>query len=267
MRLAWAFFKRDATIALSYRASFAVQLLGNLLILGIFYFIGKTVANHPLPALAKYGGSFLAFALIGIALTDCVGVSITIFANQIRDGQTTGTLEATLMSPARLSVILVDSSLWAYFFSAIRFLLYLAVGSVLYGVSMRQANIPSAAIIFLLTILCFMGIGILWASVIMIVKRGSAILMTVGFITIIVSGALFPTAVLPHWMQVIGSFIPLTPALDGMRLALLKGFTPTLLANRMAELGIFAVLSLGVGLTAFEWAVKAAMRSGSLTEY
>ena len=34
MNLAWAFFKRDAITAVSYRVSFAVQLLGNLLVLG-----------------------------------------------------------------------------------------------------------------------------------------------------------------------------------------------------------------------------------------
>lgn len=84
MRLAWAFFKRDALIATSYRTAFAVQLLGNIVILGVFYFVGRTLRGAEIPALARYGGSYLAFLLIGVALTDCVGVSLTTFAKQIR---------------------------------------------------------------------------------------------------------------------------------------------------------------------------------------
>src|SRR5262245_1270689 len=116
-RVAWEFFRRDATIALSYRFSFLVQLLGNFLVLGLFYFIGKTVGPQKIPALEPFGGSFLAFLLIGIALGDSVGVSLTTFAAQIREGQLTGTLEATLMSAVPLPLILLFSSLWNYFFS------------------------------------------------------------------------------------------------------------------------------------------------------
>src|SRR5579864_6355493 len=109
MRLAWAFFKRDATIALSYRVSFVVQFIGKLAVLALFFFLSKTVGDKPLPILSKYGGDFLAFILIGVSLSDCVLVSLTSFANQIREAQTTGTLEATLMSPVRLPVILLYS--------------------------------------------------------------------------------------------------------------------------------------------------------------
>ncbi len=107
MKLARAFFKRDAAIALSYRAAFLAQFLGNLLLLVMLYYVGNTVGPRSLPALEKYGGNFLAFVLIGVALTDCVMVSLASFAAQVREAQTTGTLEATLMSPVRLSVILV----------------------------------------------------------------------------------------------------------------------------------------------------------------
>ena len=41
MRLAWAFFKRDASIALSYRVSFVVQFIGKLAVLALFFFLSK----------------------------------------------------------------------------------------------------------------------------------------------------------------------------------------------------------------------------------
>ncbi len=267
MRLAWAFFKRDAKIALSYRVAFSVELLGTLFILGIFYYIGKTLGGKSIPALEPYGGNFMAFLLIGVAFTDCIGVSLTTFAAQIREGQTTGTLEVTLMSPVKLYVILIYSSLWNYFLSAVRFLLYLAMGSVLYDVSLRQANVLSASIIFVLTVMCFMGLGILWASVIMVIKRGESLIALMSYIVILLSGVLFPSSVLPHWLQGLSVYIPLTHALSGMRLALLQGQSVGELAQVLFVLSFFALLSLAAGIAAFNMSVNMTKRYGTLSQY
>jgi ABC-2 type transport system permease protein len=267
MRLAWAFFKRDAITTVSYRIAFAVQLLGNILILGLIYFIGKSLGPQQAEAFKAYGGSFLGFLLIGIALTDCAGVSLTTFAREIRDGQVSGTLEATLMSPVRLPIILVYSSLWNYCFSAFRFILYLAVGSVLYGVSLGKANVLSAVTLFILTIMCFMGIGILWSSIVMVVKRGDAIITSFGYVVLLLGGVLFPSTALPGWLQKAAELIPLKHALEGMRLALLAGADLKALAPVLLKLAVFAAVLLPGGLFAFSLAVQAAKRNGSLTEF
>ena len=267
MRLAWAFLKRDAAIALSYRVSFVAQLGGNLLILGLFYYVGKTLGNQPLPALARYGGNLMAFLLIGIALTDCVGVSLVSFASQIREAQTTGTLEATFISPVRLPVILIYSSLWNYVMAGFRFLLYLGIGSVLYGVDMSHMNAPAALIIFLLTVFCFMGIGILWAGIVMLVKRGESLMTVAASVVLLVSGVLYPVSMLPPWMQRISVAVPLTHALEGMRFALLQGQGVVQLAGVIGTLTAFAVVLMTVGVYGFNLSVLAAKHTGSLTQY
>lgn len=267
MRLAWEFFKRDAITAVSYRASFTVQLLGNLLVLGVFYYIGKTIGDANIPALADYGGSYLAFMLIGIALADCVGVSLTTFGKQIREGQLTGALEATLMSPVGLPRILIYSSLWGYFMSGIRFLLYLLLGAILYGVNMNDANILSATVVFVATVVCFAGVGMGWASVIMLVKRGESIMTVLGYLVILLSGVLFPVAVLPDWLKWIADLVPLTYALEGMRFALLQGHSLDQLAPQLITLLVFSVILITLGMGAFNMAVRVAKRTGSLTEY
>ncbi len=267
MRLAWAFFLRDAKIAMSYRVSFLVSLVGNLLILAVFYFIGKTVGFEKLPALQSYGGSLLAFLLIGIALTDCVGVSLTGFATQIREGQMTGTLEITLLSPVSLPLILIYSSLWGYFFSAVRLILYLIFGSLLYGVDMTHANLPAAMVIFALTVFSFMGAGILWAAAVLLIKRGESIMTVISYVVILLSGVLFPSNVLPSWLQGFAQLSPLTHALSGMRLALLKGVGLAELMPTVGILCLFSVVLMGVGITGFQYAVELSRRAGSLAEY
>ena len=265
--LARAFFLRDARIQMSYRISFAAQLAGNIVIIGIFYFIGKMMGDRPLATLDAYGGSFLAFLLIGIALTDCVGVSLFSFAAQIREGQTTGTLEASLMSPVTLSAILIYSSLWNYFMSAVRFLLYLLLGGLLYGADLSRANIPAAILVFLLTVFSFMGIGILWAGVLLIIKRGESLITLAGTLVMLTSGVLFPTSALPEWLRLLAQASPLTHSLEGMRLALLRGASFEQLSGTLAYLSLFAAVLLTIGLTSFSWSVDYTKRTGSLTQY
>lgn len=267
MRLAWAFFSRDARIAFSYRAAFFMQFVGNAVLVALVYYVGKALGSQSIPALARYGGSFLAYVLIGVALTDCVLVSLMSFASQIRESQTTGTLEATLMSPASLTSILIYSSLWNYFLSAVRFLLYLALGGLVFGVQLGKGNLPAALVVFLLTVLCFMGMGILWAGIVLMVKRGEGIISVISYLVMFATGVFFPVALLPHWLQVFGSFIPLTYALDGMRFALLQGATLGDLSPILMKLSLFAVILLGGAILGFNAAVNAARHSGSLTQY
>jgi len=267
MKLPWAFFKRDAAIAYSYRAAFFAQFIGNIILLVILYYVGKTVGPQQLPVLSRYGGSFLAFLLIGVALTDCVSVSLASFAAQIREAQTTGTLEATLMSPVRLSAILIYSSLWNYFLSAVRFVLYLVVGAALYGIHLDQANLLSAAVIFILTVLCFMGIGIMWAGIVLLIKRGEAIMGAMGVSFLLLCGVLFPPSLLPGWVQTLAAFIPLTAALEGMRFALLRGYGVQALAGIIMQLVGFAVVVLAVGISGFNLAVRLGRKTGSLAQY
>lgn len=267
MKLAWAFFKRDVAIAYSYRAAFFAHFIGNVLILAMLYYVGKTVGPQSLPALARYGGNFLAFVLIGVALTDCVMVSLAGFGVQVREAQTTGTLEATLMSPVRLSVILVCSSLWNYFLCAVRFLLYLLVGGSLFGLSLGRANLLSAAVVFILTVLCFMGLGILWAGIVLVIKRGEPVMGAGGLVLLMFGGVLFPTSLLPSWIQTTARLIPLNPALDGMRFALLQGYDLKQLQGVLITLSIFSAVLLSAGILGFNAAVQMGRKTGSLTQY
>ena len=99
MKLAWAFFKRDAMIALSYRLDFVFQILGRLVLIIIFYFIVKSISGVRDLSPAGFQGGLFAYILVGIAFADCISISMTVFAKQIREGQVTGSLEVTPAGP------------------------------------------------------------------------------------------------------------------------------------------------------------------------
>lgn len=267
MSLAWEFLKRDALIAVSYRTAFVTQLAGNVVILAMFYFIGKLFEGAEIGALAPYGGNYAAFLLIGIALTDSLGVSVSTFAAQIREGQMTGALEATLMSPVRLWRILIYSSLWSYCLSGFRFLLYLALGLLFFRVDLEQADLATGLLVFVLTVLSFAGLGMVWASIVMLVKRGESIMNLIGGAFLLLSGVMFPVSVLPDWLQALSSLIPLTYGLEGMRLALLQGHGVGETLHAILVLAGFSVVLVALGIAAFNASVWMVKERGSLTQF
>jgi len=267
MRLAWEFLKRDALIAMSYRTAFATQLIGNVVVLAVFYYIGKMFEGASVEALARYGGNYAAFLLIGIAFTDSLGVSVSTFAAQIREGQMTGALEATLMSPVPVGRILVYSSLWSYCLSAFRFVLYLALGLLFFGVDLKNAQLGAGLLVFVLTVVSFAGLGMIWASIVMLVKRGESIMNLVGGAFLLLGGVMFPVDVLPSWLQSLSKLIPLTYGLEGMRLTLLQGHRLVQLSEIIGALLLFSIVLVGLGLAGFSGAVRIVKERGSLTQF
>jgi ABC-2 type transport system permease protein len=267
MRLAWQFLKRDALIAASYRTAFATQLIGNVVVLAVFYYIGQMFEGVEVRALQPYGGNYAAFLLIGIAFTDALGVSVSTFAAQIREGQVTGALEATLMSPVSVGRILVYSSLWSYCLSAFRFVLYLGLGLLFFRVDLREARLGAGLVVFMLTVVSFAGVGMIWASIVMLIKRGESIMNLVGGSFLLLGGVMFPVSVLPGWLRALSSLIPLTYGLEGMRLALLRGYGVVQLSRTIAILLTFCVVLVGLGLVGFSAAVQVVKRRGSLSQF
>ena len=120
MAVATAFLKRDLSQALSYRLSFLLQFVSIFMSVAIFYFLSRLFGNAVAPQLAAYGGDYFSFVLIGLAFTGFMGLSLSSFAQSIREGQVMGTLEIMLLSPTRLSAILLSSSLYSYVLTTIR---------------------------------------------------------------------------------------------------------------------------------------------------
>lgn len=266
MKRAFAFLARDFYIELSYRFSFLLQLVQVFIGVFMFYFISRLLGPAAASRLQAYGGDYFAFVIIGMALSSYFGIGLASFAQTLREAQTTGTLEAMLMTPTRVSTVIIGSALWTYAFTTLRVFLYLGVGTLL-GLSLAHANAGLAVVTLTVSIVTFSAIGILAASFIMVLKRGDPITGLVGVGTSLIAGVYYPVEVLPQPLQVLAQFVPVTYALHALRLALLQGaswreVTPDLLA-----LTGFAVVLVPLSLYAFRLAVNRARIDGSLTHF
>jgi ABC-2 type transport system permease protein len=267
MSIATAFFKRDVSLAISYRLSFILQIGGILLNVASFYFLSRLFGSALVPQLAQYGGDYFSFVLIGLAFSGYLGLSLSSFASSIREGQMSGTLEIMLLSPTRLSAILLSSSLWPYLLTTIQVIVYLVLGALVFGFSVSQANILTAVIVLLLSIASFSGFGILSAAIVLIIKKGDPIAWIFGGVSSLLSGVYYPISVLPDWLTPLSRILPMTYALDAMRLAMLKGYSLYEVRFDVLVLAGFALILTPLSFFAFRSALKRAKMEGSLIHY
>ena len=262
-----AFIRRDFKILLSYRFAFALQFFGMFFSILTFFFIAKLFGKAATPYLKSYGGDYFSFVLIGLAFSGYLGVAMNSFSNSIRRGQITGTLEAMLVTPTRLTTILVLSSMWSFVMTSFRIVLYLLIGSIVFGVDLRNMNIPAAVIIQIVTIICFASFGIVSASFVMVFKRGDPLTGLIGKLSTLLGGVFYPITILPVWLKPISFLLPITYSLRGMRHALLQGYTIRALMPDIGPLILFCIVLFPASLFIFKLAVRKAKIDGTLTQF
>lgn len=264
---ALAFFKRDLLIALSYRLQFIAQLAGILVSTMLFFFVGQLVDQGQARQLEPYGGDYFAFVLIGVAFADYLFVSINSFADEIRKGQMLGTIEAMLVTPLSSTGILMYSSLYNFAFTSLRVLLYLAMGSILFGLELRLNDLFAFALILGLTIVSFWGIGLVSAAFVLVFKQSSPLNWLLTSASGLFGGVMFPIEVLPGWLKPVSALLPITYSLEAMRQVLLNGAAFSAIQREVVCLGLFAVVLMGAGLAAFAYGLVIARKQGSLLHY
>lgn len=267
IRTPLAFIKKDLLITLSYRFNLIIMIAGILFSVTIISLVSSLVDSANVPILKTYGGSYFGFLMIGIAFSDYAGISINSFAGSIRDGQLTGTLEIILSSPTRLFTFLFSSSLWSYMFTTFRLFIYFTASIFVFHLRIGNANMPAAIVIFTLSIITFIAIGIISASLVLVVKRGEAALKSIGAISMFISGVLFPPETLPAALKNIAQFIPFTYTYRGLRLSILEGQSLAQLQGDAVSLCYFAIIFMVISLVVFPYAVKQAKLKGSLAQY
>jgi ABC-2 type transport system permease protein len=266
-RTALAFIKKDFLITISYKFDFLMKIVGIFFGVTILYLLGKLVDSADLIFLKSYGGSYFGFLVIGIAFSDYAGVSINSFAGNIRDGQLTGTLEIILSSPTRLFTFLFSSSLWSYIFTTFRLFQYFLFSIFVFDLEIIKVNVFAAIVIFVFSMITFIAIGIISASLVLVIKKGDSVFKKIGGISILISGVLFPPEYLPSLLNKISHFLPFTYTYRGLRHSILQGHSITQLKGDVAALVGFAIVFMVISVIVFPFAVKKAKMKGSLAQY
>lgn len=261
-----AFMRRDFLDATSYKVAFAYQVATLFSSILSVYFLARMVDSANVETLAPYGGHYFSFAIIGVAFVDYLGVSLSGFSRGIRLAQTLGTLEAMLATPAPPHVIVIGSALYQFTWSLVRVAIYVAA-AVLLGARFPDVDLPAAFATLSLSVLAFGAVGVLGASLILVLKAWEPVTSLFAGLSFLVGGVLYPVASLPELAQWVAALLPITYALEAMRGALLMGRSIAELAQPLGVLLGFTCVILPVAMWTFKRALWRMRIEGSVTHY
>ncbi len=262
-----AIIRRDMAQTASYRLSALFRILSVLVPLAGFFFLSRVLGEVFVPSLAPYGGDYFEFALVGLVVTTYVSLALSSFASSVRNAQLSGTLEALLLTRTPLSVMLLGSWLYSFMVATLHLAIYLALSILLFPVELGGGNFLAALLALVLTVTSVSGLGLLSASFILAFKQGDPVNYMVSTASFLLSGVLYPVAVLPRWLQELSYLLPLTHSLEAVRMALLQGQSVSQVSEQLVALAAFTVVTLPLGLASLRYATRRARVEGSLAHY
>lgn len=259
-----AFARKDLQVATSYRTDFLARNFGILSFTLLFYFAGGSMGGEG--GIGLLGGEsveYFPFVVIGLAFLTFINTLVNDFPETIKQAQTFGTLEPMLITTTPIWLILAGNLSYPLIRSSLNVLSYFLL-AVLLGVDLTQANWLSAISVFITTVAAFGGLGALLGASVMVFKQNFSrfVLQT---LFALFGGVFFPIDSLPTGLRWLAYCIPLTPALEGMRAAILQGATVVELWQPLLQLSIFAAVLLPLGFGTFRTAVRVAQKDGTLT--
>jgi ABC-2 type transport system permease protein len=255
-----AFLKRDLAADLSYKISFLLETLHVLIAVAAFFYFSQLLGSTPLQGYASF-----PFLLVGLMVNAYMTTCFVCFAQAISGSRTSGTLKSTLAMPISTGGFLVCSSAYPFVRSSIDVIVYLAAGW-LFGLG-SHVNVFTAAAVFGMSVLAFSSIGIVSASVTLVLGRGDPVLWLFGSASWLLGGVLFPIDRLPEVLRPVAALLPITHAVDGMRAAVLTSASPLTLLTDMQGLVIFALCGFPASLLAFDLAVRHVKQAGTLDHH
>jgi ABC-2 type transport system permease protein len=267
LRIAGAFLRREFLEEASYPLKVIASLGAVLISLGFLMifteFIGKTVSY-------KFGGvkgGYLSFVLLGLTFHTLLDTALRELSSRVRQAQTQGVLEALLATKAPLRYLMLALPLYPVIRACFRILILLLLATVLLDVPLAWEHWPMAAAAMLTGIIVFGALGLIFAGLTVVFKRTEPLVQAFNAGCFFLSGVIVPWEELPLFFQSVAVFLPLTPALEAFRYALLDGSDWGVVWPAFLRMAVFAVVLVPSSVFVFRWSVRQAMRDGSLGHY
>jgi ABC-2 type transport system permease protein len=203
--------------------------------------------------------SFTAYLLIGMAFNTYIGQALTLVQRTINPWH----LEEVLVSPTGLVTFVVGSSAWGFIWSTVVVVIYLAVGSLVFGVVL-SVNVVGTVIVLALGIGTLIGFSMIGAGILILIKQGDPVTWLVGILTSIFGNVLFPPQVMPYQLQIISYLVPQYYFFTSIRL-MMTGWSIQMIMPDILALTLMCAILLPLGYVIYSWCLRTARKNGTLS--
>lgn len=259
----FAITRRDLLTAIRYRTGFAITAVGAVAELAAFYYLARAIG----PGFRPEGVDYFPFLLVGTGFYTFLVMGINSFLTIVQEAQQTGTLEVLMTTSTPPAVLVLLSAISAFAGNTVQLLFYIGAGLWIFRAPMGQVNVAGCLVVFALSVVLAVAIGILAAALQLAIQKGSALVWLLGSGVWFMTGTLFPVSTLPEPLRVVAEIIPVTHSLTGMRMALLEGARLPLLANEIEILAASCLVLLPLSLWIFSHTLRKARLEGTLSFY
>lgn len=253
---------RDLLTAVRHRSGFALTLISVLVELSAFYFLARAIG----PSFRPGGVEYFPFVLVGTGVYTFFVMSAQAFLSAMQEAQQTGTMEVLMTTSTEPAELVILSSISAFTGTLISLAVYLLAGALVFRAAIN-ADVLSCILVLGLSLTIAMALGIIVAALQITLQKGSAVLWLFSSGLWFLSGAMFPSTSLPPPLEWLARLVPITYAIEGMRMALLQDKTPTAMAPTLIALAGFGVVLLALALGGFSLSLRHARQNGTLSFY
>ncbi|MDP8261434.1 MAG: ABC transporter permease [Candidatus Kappaea frigidicola] len=267
MSKALAFIKKGFLIETRYKFHLLFRFARIIVMCAIYYYLAQLIDASNNPLLEFHTGNYFTFIIVGIAFFAFFRTGLSAYTDEIVRAMNIGTLEAMMVTPTKPFVIILFPSFWKYLLTMVEVILYLLLGYLLFGVRFSNPNLFGAFFFLVLMLISFSGLGLISASLLVLVKRGDPINWLIGQVCFLLGGVLFPIEILPNWLRSFSYILPITYSLRGIRHALIEGWTLKSLMPDLLILSAFSVIIFPIGLWVCSLMIRRAKETGTLAHY
>jgi ABC-2 type transport system permease protein len=155
-----------------------------------------------------------------------------------------GVIRRMLATPTTTATILFGEALSRFAVALLQGMIIFVVGWLVFGVDWGDP--PAALVLVLIFALVGTGVGMLLGSVLRNAEQATSIGPPVGIALGMLGGCMWPLAIVPEPMRVVGHLFPQAWAMDAFIALIAKGEDITGIAVELAVLGAFAAVFLAL---------------------
>jgi ABC-2 type transport system permease protein len=198
-----------------------------------------------------YGNlEYLDFLIPGvIALTVFMG-SVATTGSAIAGEKEDGTLVRMLMTPISKRSVILGKTIYQLILQLGRAVILILAAYLLLGFNMNGSWLLISLVLVIFT-LGGVGMGIVMSSRVEDMESFFQLNMLVTMPSMFVTGVFFPLSSVPDWMRYIAYCLPLTYAIDAMRIIMIKGQGLNAISTDLIILTLFAIVTFAAGVRLF----------------
>jgi ABC-2 type transport system permease protein len=116
-----------------------------------------------------------------------------------------------------------------------------------------DGNYLEIALFTVLSIFMILGLGLAIGGWAKNERQAAPLSNIIVFPMLFLSGTFFPRYLMPHWLQTITNYLPLTPVIDGLRLLTTEGKSLLDLGPQLGLIAIWFVVIYAIAFRVFKW--------------